>query len=245
MPQRNAVIRKLRAAGVVCLNREQWGSRALGSYIKRRSTHPMPPAPAKYHFFHLTVTPDTDTVAEGKAGARQIEGYGYSTPPMVSYQDLLTNEGFYFQGQDYGNKGTHTVNDKNVPGYSKDLNLEGYAFALMQNVNDEVSDIQVQLAAMVCAARELTGWVRKGAPVLPHRTFAYKSCPGDKAMERLDDIRRLKNRYVANGLPKASRGARFDRAIKELELADKTGFRGEMRLAALKRLRRILPIRFV
>jgi hypothetical protein len=245
MPRRSSVIRKLRKSGVVCLNRKQWGSRQLAAYVKRRSTHPMPPAPAPYHFLHLTVTSDGDTVLEGKEGARQIEGYGYSTPPMVSYQDLVTNEGFYFQGQDYGNKGTHTVNDKDIAGFAYDLNKYGYAVALMQNVNDEVTNIQVQLVAMVCAARELTGWVRKGAPVLPHRKFAYKSCPGDKAMAQLARIERLKNQYVREGMPQASRGARFDRAIKELELADKEGFRGKMRLAALASLRRLRPIRFV
>lgn len=245
MPRRNAVIRKLRKAGVVCLNREQWGSRQLGAYIKRRATHPMHSTPSKYHFLHITVTADSDTVREGKAGALQIEGYGYSTPPMVSYQDMITNEGFYFQGQDYGNKGTHTVNDKNVAGYPHDLNYEGYALALMQNVGDPVTDIEVQLAAMVFAARELTGWVRKGAPILPHRMFAAKSCPGDKAMARFTEIERLKNQYVAKGLPRASRGARFDRAIRELELADKKGLRGKMRLRALKALRRLQPTRFV
>ena len=203
MPDRLAVITQLRAAGVECFTRDQWGSAAerAGAYARRRGTHPMPAAPAAYHFLHLSVTADTDTVLEGAAGARQIEGYGYSTPAMVSYQDLITNEGRYFQGQDYGTKGTHTVNDKAVPGYPRDLNLAGYACALMQNVDDEVTDAQVQLAAMVFAARELAGWVRRGAPILPHRTFAWKSCPGDRAVARLDEIRRLKDTYVRDGLP--------------------------------------------
>lgn len=203
MPDRLAVIKQLRAAGVECFTRAEWGSpqQRAGAYARRAATHPMPPVPARYHFLHITVTADTDTVQQGAAGARQIEGYGYSTPPMVSYQDLITNEGRYFQGQDYGTKGTHTVNDKGVPGYPHDLNLAGYACALLQNVDDAVTDEQVRLAAMVFAARELAGWVRRGAPILPHRTFAAKACPGDRAVARLDDIRRLKDTYVREGLP--------------------------------------------
>lgn len=245
MPKRRAVIRRLRKSGVVCQSRKQWGSARLDAYIKRRRTHPMRFTPAKYHFLHITVTPDSDTMVQGRAGARKVESYGYTNPPMVSYQDLITNEGRYFQGQDYGNKGTHTVNDKNVSGFSKDLNQEGYALALMQNINDPVTEVQVQLAAMVFAARELSGWVRRGAPVYPHRKFAAKSCPGDRAMVHLKKIERLKNQYVRNGMPKASRGARIDRALKELRLAKASGARRQSIKVARARLLNILPVRFV
>lgn len=216
MPERSDVIDLLRAAGVECFTRAEWDSprERDGSYSRRRSTHPMPSAPAAYHFLHITVTADTDTVQEGEAGARQVESYGLSTPPMVSYQDLVTNEGKYFQGQDYGTKGTHTINDKNVPGFDNDLNLRGYATAIMQNVGDEVSDEQVRLVAMVFAARELAGWVRRGAPIHPHRTFAWKSCPGDKAVARLDDIKRLRDQYVRDGLPNQQTGLIMDNEVK-------------------------------
>lgn len=191
----------LRDAGVDCLTRGQWGSprQADGDYARRRSTHPMPRGPARYHFLHITVTADTDTIREGAAGARQVESFGLSTPPMVSYQDLVTNEGRYFQGQNYGTKGTHTINDKNVPGFPDDLNLYGYAAAIMQNVGDAVTDAQVVTLAKVYAARELLGLVVRGARILPHRMFAWKSCPGDRAVARLDEIERLKNQYVRAG----------------------------------------------
>lgn len=202
MPRRNAVIKQLRKHGVTCLTREEWGSARLWAYIARRKTHPMPKAPAKYHFLHITVTADTDTIPAGKLGAQKVESYGLSTPPMVSYQDMITNEGIYYQGQDYGTKGTHTINDKNVPGFPNDLNLEGYALAIMQNVDDPVTDRQVIVAAMVFAAREIAGWVRKGAPIYPHRKFAAKACPGDRAVARMDEIERLKNYYVEHGLPR-------------------------------------------
>jgi len=248
MPQRNAVIDLLRKAGVECYTRKEWGSKQLAAYIKRRSTHPMPPAPAKYHFLHITVTNDTDTVLTGKAGARQIETFGLSSPPQVSYQDLVTNEGRYFQGQDYGNKGTHTVNDKRVPPFSRDLNQEGYALALMQNVNDAVTDKQVRVVAMVFAARELTGWVRKGAPVYPHRKFAWKGCPGDKAMARLAEIERLKNDFVKKGTimptqPTETRGKALDEALKNLRLAKKNA-KSAARIAKIQRaIKAILEIK--
>ncbi|HSV37427.1 MAG TPA: hypothetical protein VLI04_01585 [Nocardioidaceae bacterium] len=209
------IIPTLRGWGVECFTRSEWGSprEADGSYARRRSTHPMPAGPAAYHYLHITVTRDSDTVREGKAGARQIEGYGYSTPPMVSYQDLVTNEGRYFQGQDYGTKGTHTVNDKRVPGFPRDLNLVGYACALMQNVGDEVTDIQVDVVARVFAARELAGLVKRGAPIYPHRKFAAKGCPGDKAVARLDEIRRLKDHYVRTAQQEDAMPTRLRRAI--------------------------------
>jgi len=197
-PSKNAVIDMLRDLGFECYDRSQWGSNQerAGAYARRAHTHPMPNGPAKYHFLHISVTTDTDTVKEGAAGAQQIERYGYSIPPMVSYQDLVTNEAKYFQGQDYGTKGTHTMNDKNLAGFSENLNYDGYACALMQNVQDAVTDDQVVLVAWIFAVREYVGFVKVGAPVYPHRKFAYKSCPGDRAMDRLPDIEKLKNKLV-------------------------------------------------
>lgn len=207
----------LRAAGVECSSRAEWGSprEADGSYARRRTTHPMPDGPAKFHFLHITVTPDTDTLLEGAAGARQVESFGLSTPPMVSYQDLVTNEGRYFQGQSYGVKGTHTVNDKDVPGFPRDLNLYGYATAIMQNVGDEVTDEQVRTVALIFAARELLGLVERGAPIYSHRKFDWKECPGDKAVARLAEIERLRDEFVRN-FPSALNGEDWlDMATKE------------------------------
>lgn len=192
------VIDMLREAGVECYTRSEWGSpeEARGSYDDRRRSHPMPSSPARYHFLHITVTADTDEPVDGKAGARAVERYGLSTPPMVSYQDLVTNEGRYFEGQSYGVRGTHTLNDKKVPGFPENLNYYGYATAIMQNVGDEVTDKQVVVIAMIFAAREIKGLVVRGAPVYPHRMFDWKECPGDKAVARLMEIIRLKNQFV-------------------------------------------------
>jgi len=215
IPVMPTVIDQLRAAGVECYSRTEWGSprERDGSYARRRVTHPMPPGPADFHFLHITVTDDTDLPADGKDAARKVESFGLSTPPMVSYQDLVTNEGRYFQGQDYGTKGTHTVNDKKVPGFPLDLNLHGYAVAIMQNVGDQVTDEQVDVVAMVFAARELAGLVKRGAPIYPHRKFANKSCPGDRAVARLDEIEALRDKYVREGLPSA--GAQEDEVTPE------------------------------
>lgn len=198
-----SVLARLKAAGVECYSRTEWGSVRPAAYVKRRTTHPMPPGPAPYHFWHITVTPDTDTVLEGKSGARKVESYGLSTPPMVSYQGLVTNEGKWFEGQNYGVKGTHTINDKKVAGFPHDLNKYGYAVAIMQNVKDEVTDAQIRTCAMAFAAAELDGFVKRGAPIYPHRKFANKDCPGDKAVERLPELQKLKDQYVRNGLPKS------------------------------------------
>lgn len=247
MPQRLAVYKMLERAGVETYLRTEWGTRYEDEYIKRRGTHPMPPAPADYHYLHITVTSDTDTVKEGFAGARQVESYGLSTPPMVSYQDLVTNEARVYQGQAYGTKGTHTVNDKNIAGFPEDLNLRGYAAAIMQNVGDEVTDEQVRVLAMIFAARELTGWVKKGAKIFPHRTFANKSCPGDKAVARLPEIEKLKSQFVKAGkLPDLveeaepkTRGEAVDAAIRRLKQAKGAPDRKAKIDRALKILKRI------
>jgi hypothetical protein len=172
----------------------------------------MPTGPADFHFLHITDTSDTDGILDGAAGARFVETLGFSTPPMVSYHDLVTNEGRYFEGQTYGVKGTHTVNKLNVPGFAFDLNLHGYATAIMQRVDDEVTDAQVRTIALIFAARELAGLVRRGAPIHPHRKFAPKACPGDKAVARLGEIKEQRDRFVREGLP---RKEWFEMATKE------------------------------
>lgn len=216
------IIPTLRDAGVDAMSRNQWGSprQRDGDYADRRRTHPMPAGPARYHFLHITVTDDTDTPLEGAAGARRVESYGLSTPPMVSYQDLVTNEGRYFQGQNYGTKGTHTINDKKIGGFPHDLNLYGYAAAVMQNVGDAVSDVQVEVLAKVFAARELLGLVRRGAPIYPHRMFAWKSCPGDLAFARLGEIARLKNSYVRAGRLPGTEPKEWDAMATKAEIRD-------------------------
>lgn len=197
------VLGLLDAAGVEVHTRDDWASpqQAAGAYARRRGTHPMFVEKARYGFLHVTVTPDTDTIPEGAAGARKIETYGYSTPPMVSYQLLVTNEGRVYEGQNFGVKGTHTINDKAVPGFPRDLNGYGYAVALMQNVGDEVTDEQVDVVAMCFAAMKIDGEMERDAPILPHLKFANKACPGPLAMARLPEIRTLTEQYVVKGLP--------------------------------------------
>lgn len=233
----------LRAAGVDVMTRAQWGSprERDGSYARRRSTHPMPSGPARFHFLHITVTPDTDTPLEGAAGARRVESYGLSSPPMVSYHGLVTNEGRYFEGQSYGVKGTHTINDKKVGGYAADLNYYGYAVAIMQNVGDAVTDAQVETLAKVYAAAELAGWVRRGAPIYPHRMFAWKSCPGDRAVARLDDIVRLKNQYVNAGHLPGSEPREWDDMASRSDIRDVVAEVVEAKLAERDETLKVRP----
>ncbi len=169
------VLQRLSDSGVEVYSRREWGTVREYAYEARKNTHPMPPGNAQYHFLHITVTADTDDLLEGNAGARKVEAYGLSAPPMVSYHMLSTNEGKLFEGQNYGVKGTHTINDLNVPGFPFDLNLFGYAVAIMQNTWDEVTDVQIDAIARVYAAVELEGLVVRGAPIYPHRKFAAKA----------------------------------------------------------------------
>lgn len=202
-----SVIARLKAAGFEAYTRAEWGTARPAAYARRLTTHPMPSGPARYHFLHITVTADTDTKLEGFAGMRKVESYGLSTPPMVSYQMVVTNEGRAFEGQSYDAKGTHTVNDKDVQGFPHDLNRYGHACAIMQNVGDEVTAAQARLVAAVFAAAELEGHVAKGAPIYPHRKFANKDCPGDKAVAWLPWIAAKKDHLVATGMRPANEGS--------------------------------------
>ena len=83
-------------------------SRALGfaprsrrSYQRRRGTHPS--RRARRSSTSSTHRDRGHRHTRGgcpRGGA--VEVFGLSTPPMVSYQDLVTNEGRYYEGQSYG-----------------------------------------------------------------------------------------------------------------------------------------------
>jgi hypothetical protein len=61
----------------------------------------------------------------------------------------------------------------------------------------------VQAAARWGAGYKLAGLVHSGARWHGHRCVSAKSCPGDKAWSRIDDVADLTATYVRTGLPGA------------------------------------------
>lgn len=180
----HGVISRLREAGFKVKTHEQWGSKQRDVYAWRLRNKPVD-VPVRYGFLHITVTNK-----HGDEGARLVEeigmerfGTGCSYNWMV---DHVTHT--IYQGQFLEAKGAHTLNEKGVQGFPYNLNYWGHAVAIMGDVEDPVCDKCVELIAAIFAAEQLQNVMVKGAHIYPHRTFAAKSCPGDKAVARLTDI---------------------------------------------------------
>lgn len=180
----HGVISRLREAGFAVKTHEEWGSLQRSVYAARLRDKPVN-IPVRYGFLHITVTN-----VHGDEGARLVEaigmerfGSGVSYNWLVDHTDHTT-----YQGQFLEAKGTHTINDKNVPGFPYNLNYEGHAVAIMGDVKDPVCDRCVEVIAAIFAAEQLQNCMQRGAHVYPHRTFAAKSCPGDNAVAQLDTI---------------------------------------------------------
>lgn len=185
----------LRAQGLEFHTREQWG--AVHNYADRPPVH----IPGSYLFLHISITQDPDDLAGHEDDRmRTLERIGTARfKSGISYNWAVFDTGRQWEGQPLDRKGTHTVNDKHVPGYPYNLNYHGFAVVLPQLLPDEVTDEQVDGVARfgaACRRARLT----TATEFLPHQMFANKTCPGAKAMRRLPEINRLMAHYVRAGL---------------------------------------------
>lgn len=185
--------------GLIVLTRET--ARLIGDYTTARPVD----EPADYLFGHITVTPDPIDLPANEAAAwrvvEKIGGARFGWHVGISYNTGVMQSGRLWEGQPMGRRGAHTVNDKDVPGFPYNLNVYGRAIALCQNVQDPVRDDQVDAVAQWTAAMRRTGMATKAAPLLPHRTFAYKGCPGDLMVARWGEATKLADHYTRVGLP--------------------------------------------
>jgi hypothetical protein len=174
--------------------------------------------PATRVFVHITIT-NPDSYRSDDAHARAVEAIGISRFPNtgVSYNRLIMQSGKAYEGQPIGRRGAHTVNDKRAatcstsgcPGKggpltapSWNLNVNSRAYAICQNVNDAVTDAQLDSLARTIAADMLAGFVRKDAEIHGHRDVANKDCPGSKMWARMGELRRLVDHYLSVGFAK-------------------------------------------
>jgi hypothetical protein len=77
----------------------------------------------------------------------------------------------------------------------------GRALVFARNVDDPVTDADIDAAARYWAGYKLAGLLTKNAWIHGHRCVAAKDCPGGNVWARLDDIVDLTADYVRNGLP--------------------------------------------
>lgn len=212
----NDVIRRLRGEGYEVRTRKQWGSAHADVYAYRLRTKPVD-FPVDHMFAHITVTSQN-----GDEGARQVEDIGMDRfGSGVSYQWLVDHETHaIYEGQPLAAKGTHTVNDKKVPGFPvppESLNYVGHAVAFMGVPGDEFCGECAELFAAIMAASKIEGVVREEARYLPHSMFAAKECPTEAIREMLPIIHREASRMVRTSFGNEPRETRVARIKDELE----------------------------
>lgn len=187
-----AVVRNARRRGVKVHNRGQWGSTEADVYAQRRKDTKA----GRWGTFktkadtvvqHITVTHRTNI----KADARTVERIGMERfGSGVSYNflvDMVTGE--VAVGQPLDSKGTHTVNDKNVPGYSHDQNLVARAIAVIGMPGDHLSVKAGAAIVQLLAAMVEEDAITEGFDYVPHSLFAPKDCPCAPTRDRMPQIR--------------------------------------------------------
>lgn len=189
--------------------REQAGFKF--DYTSRRDVD----EPATRVFVHITIT-NPKTYVSDDAHARAVEAIGISRFPAtgVSYNRLIMQSGVAYEGQPMGRRGAHTVNDRRrttctstgCPGKggpltapSWNLNVNSRAYAICQNVNDTVTDKQLDSLARTIAADMLAGLVVRDAEIHGHRCVAAKDCPASKMWARMGELRTLVDHYLKVG----------------------------------------------
>jgi len=196
-----AFVRRLRKVyGVRVRTRKDWGS-TRGSVYAWRLINKRATVPADTVVEHITVTFDDGKLTGNfDADMRELERIGYARfGSGISYNfaiDHLT--GMVGIGQPLRAKGTHTVNNKNMPGYSHDQNKVARAIAWIgvpgNKISDECREAHVKLLACLMDC----GHVTPDPDYKPHSFFAAKECPTE-AMRKLmplilSDARKLHQR---------------------------------------------------
>lgn len=180
------VVKNARRRGVVVLSRRQWGSKLPHVYAWRRIFRKAK-SPADTIVQHITVT---NPSGDFKQDARTVESIGQSRfGSGVSYNWLVDMKtGHVAVGQPLDAKGTHTLNDKNVPGYSHDQNLVARAIAVVGQPATPLSKVAELSIAKLIAAMMDEGAVTKSPDYDPHSKFAFKDCPCDSTRDRMAAI---------------------------------------------------------
>lgn len=192
-------VRRMRTEyGVTVLERRQWTLNpfSLAVYGTRRRTRAhflLPDKPADTLWAHITVTYN---YSNGKPKslkqiAREVHQIGMSRfESGISYNLLLhPTTGIVALGQALDAKGTHTVNDKRIPGYSYDQNGVSLAVAVVGMPGDVLSDKAFESFAKIIAALIDVGALTEGFDFNPHSMVAYKDCPTNAVRDRLPAIR--------------------------------------------------------
>lgn len=172
--------------------RAQWGSKYGAIYEQRRRLKPAL-QPADTVVQHITVTLDHgDLTGDFYADVRTVERIGYDRfGSGVSYNwvvDMTTGD--IAEGQPLDAKGTHTVNNKDVPGYSYDQNYAARAIAVLGMPGDKLSAKAARSIAGIMAAMMDEKAITTHFDYVPHSLFAWKDCPVTETRNQMPAIRK-------------------------------------------------------
>jgi hypothetical protein len=197
-PKTDALVAVLRRRGVEVLTHDQWGSIRRSTYAARLDSRPhalLPQRPVDTLWNHITVTFDDGVlVGDFAADMREVERIGYDRfGSGVSYNILIDANATRPRvaiGQFLEAKGTHTVNDKGVAGYSYDQNAVALAVAWVgvpgDRLNEHAETALVEVRAALIEIDALT----PDYDDVPHSLVAAKDCPTNELRDRLPVLKR-------------------------------------------------------
>lgn len=202
-----------RRRGVKIMTRREWGSMYGPVYAARRRERPHHQIgrgiPTDTLVQHITVThPSTPTLPASRSMAadmRVVERIGFDRfGSGMSYNfGWNMSNGLIGVGMPLDAKGTHTVNEKHVPGFSYDLNyvslaIAGIGMAATPGTPDTVPTEQAldSLARLIAALIDCH-YLTHEFDYMPHRAFTNKACPGDLIAARMSDVRHAAQRYAS------------------------------------------------
>ena len=192
------VVRNARQRGATVLTRAQWGSQYPEVYRWRTRNRRVTRILADTLVNHITVTFDTGPLTgDFKRDMRTVERIGYERfKTGFSYNfGIDPTTGMIGVGMPLVAAGSHTINEKGVPGYSYNQNYVARAFAWV-GMPGMVPTARAKEAAadLICAMIEEDALTR-GHDFLPHSFFAAKDCPTQPGRDAMPEIhRRVMNR---------------------------------------------------
>lgn len=206
------VVLEARRRGVPFLTHSQWGSKQTALYTtRRRLTHEghWPGFVNKVDtvVLHITVTHDSGVLTgDFKKDCQIVEQIGVDRfGTGMSYNVLVDMQsGMAAVGQPFDSKGAHTVNDKNVKGYSHDQNLVARAIAFVGMPGDKLSTAAIETVVDILMAMWVEGQLTDDPDILPHSHFAFKDCPTQVVRNAIPVIQKRFRARVKREKAKAS-----------------------------------------
>lgn len=202
--------RLLAAEGLEIRTREKWRSQL--DYRSDRACD----FRAKRLFLHIALVDDpSDLQGPEDEVMRTLERIGQQRfGTGISYNAAAFDSGRLVEGQPLTRRGAHTVNTfrrHECPDHGGSLvapstssgfnnNITDRALVLPQQLDDRVTDEQLDAAARWGAALRRSGLAERNARWHGHRCVTAKGCPGEAAYQRIPELQKLTDTYTENGL---------------------------------------------